>query len=534
MITRGEIRWVWWFVAILLGITLFPYLLGFALQGEAWRFTGFVFGVEDGNSYIAKMLWGATGSWLFRTPYTAYAQNGFLAFLPYLLLGKLTSAPAQHEQLVALFQIFRCLGGAAMIWASYHFLALIFEDVRIRRWGIVLITAGGGLGWGAVVGLQGIWSKGLPLEFYSPETFGFLSLFGLPHLSAGRALLLWGIILYLRLGKQKITTLRQSIKPGLLWLALGLFQPLTIVTGWAVLAMHLFLLGAGMMLLRLRRVTRDWQSWRNYFKVAATMVVISSPMVIYTVVSFSTDPFLREWSGQNIILSPPPGDYLLAFAVILPFVLWGFLRGVDYPRVESVLLMGWVILFPFLAYAPYNLQRRLPDGVWLALVCLGLFGLIAVKSKGWRWLSSVWLTLGLLPALIFWVGSLFTVMQVQAPLYRPAAEVDAFLFLSENAPVDAVVLTNYDSANALPAWAPLRVLTGHGPESIRLAKVQPLVDDFLENRMTRKEQEEFISEFNIQFVLINSRDALEFLVDDKFESVYNREGYFIYTIRDAQ
>jgi len=81
-----------------MGVTMLPYLLGYASQGDAWRFTGFVFGVEDGNSYIAKMLSGSAGAWLFRTPYTPEAQRGVLAFLPYILLGKLASPPGLHEQ----------------------------------------------------------------------------------------------------------------------------------------------------------------------------------------------------------------------------------------------------------------------------------------------------------------------------------------------------------------------------------------------------------------------------------------------------
>jgi hypothetical protein len=92
--------------------------LAFQTQGEAWRFTGFVFAVEDGNSYIAKMLLGANGAWLFRTPYTADPQRGVLAFLPYLLLGKLAAGEGIHEQLVALFHLFRILAIPAAVLAT--------------------------------------------------------------------------------------------------------------------------------------------------------------------------------------------------------------------------------------------------------------------------------------------------------------------------------------------------------------------------------------------------------------------------------
>ncbi len=94
-------------VAVIVSIlTILPYLIGFISQGEEWRFTGFVVGVEDGNSYLAKMLSGAAGNWLFRSPYSSSPQKGVIAFLPYILLGKITSGPAQHEQLIVIVSIF--------------------------------------------------------------------------------------------------------------------------------------------------------------------------------------------------------------------------------------------------------------------------------------------------------------------------------------------------------------------------------------------------------------------------------------------
>ena len=193
MVARSEKKWLYCFAAIILAVTALPYLMGYFTQGTNWMFSGFVFGVEDGNSYIAKMLNGANGAWLFRTPYTAYPQTGFLSFLPYLLLGKLSSLPAQHEQLVALFQIFRWAAGLFFIVSSYYFVAVFVEDTKLRRVATAVICLGGGLGWIYILGGQSLWQANLPLEFYSPETFGFLSLFGLPHLAMAHALMLLGL-----------------------------------------------------------------------------------------------------------------------------------------------------------------------------------------------------------------------------------------------------------------------------------------------------------------------------------------------------
>jgi len=130
-----------------MGITSIPYILGFAVQNPNWVFTGFIFGVEDGNSYIAKMLTGAAGEWLFRTPYTSYPQNGVFAFPFYIWLGKLGSTPGLHEQLVVLYHLFRICAGVLAIIATFDFIALFVKGSRNRQLATALVVLGGGLGW---------------------------------------------------------------------------------------------------------------------------------------------------------------------------------------------------------------------------------------------------------------------------------------------------------------------------------------------------------------------------------------------------
>src|SRR5690349_15638043 len=144
--------------------TSIPYILGWIHQTEAWHFTGFYHAIDDGNAYIAKMLTGATGSWLFRTPYTVFPQNGFLIFLPYILLGKLASNPQPHDQLVLIYHAFRVVSGILVILASFDFIAFFCESPRARKLGVALVTFGGGLGWLVLAIGHGKWSGGLPLD----------------------------------------------------------------------------------------------------------------------------------------------------------------------------------------------------------------------------------------------------------------------------------------------------------------------------------------------------------------------------------
>jgi len=232
--TPRERRAFWAYAGVFLLITSLPYVIGFEVQGDDWVFSGFVFGVEDGNSYIAKMRLGMEGHWLFRTPYTVMPQRGTLAFLPYLILGKLASPPAAHLQLVSLFHLFRVAATLFALFATYRFMATFLEEAAWRLWATALATLGGGLGWMLLLIGRTFDGSQPPLEFISPETFGFLAYLGLPHIALGRGLLLLALRAYL----VGASGSRKGWLGGLALLAAGLAQPLALVAGFVAIGAH--------------------------------------------------------------------------------------------------------------------------------------------------------------------------------------------------------------------------------------------------------------------------------------------------------
>src|SRR5437763_1311748 len=88
-VRRAEWRWVARVAAVAAAVSSLPYIAGCLSSTPAWRFGGFVLGIEDGNSYIAKMSLGARGAWLFHLLYTPEPHQPGLFFPFYLLLGKL-------------------------------------------------------------------------------------------------------------------------------------------------------------------------------------------------------------------------------------------------------------------------------------------------------------------------------------------------------------------------------------------------------------------------------------------------------------
>ena len=520
-VAPAEKRWAVGFGALVLFLTFVPYLLGYYFQRQEWRFTGFVFGVEDGNSYIAKMLSGAAGAWLFRTPYTPYPQQGAIMFLPYLLLGKLASPPGIHEQLVALYHLFRLAAGMLEVVATYEFLARFLTDRTLRRLGTALVVLGGGLGWIAVLLGRQQWLGDLPLEFYSPESFGFLGLYGFPHLALARALMLWGLCAWLDAVEGRAPpNASQALRIGGLWLAAGIAQPLVWFSFGFVISSHLLwlLFAQALRILQSGKVPAPdrmtiWRRWLRLARLAIAAGVFPAILVIYQAYAVLTDPFLKAWSVQNKILSPHPAHYLLAYGALLPFLAVGAFKLLKTQSWKAWLPVSWAIALLPLAYLPVNLQRRLPEGVWAAFVALAMYAVenppqMAANLAGRLWgkirpsllIGLLMVTLCIPSTLILLAGGAGAAVRPSSPAFRSAEEVRAFLLLAAEAAPGSVVLTSYETGNALPAWAPVRVVIGHGPESAGLEQLRREVSAFFADDTPDKQRLVLLHSLNIRYV----------------------------------
>jgi hypothetical protein len=102
--------------------------------------------------------------------------------------------------------------------------------------------------------------------------------------------------------------------------------------------------------------------------------------------------------------------------------------------------------------------------------------------------------------LLLLAGGLMTAARPSEPVFQPAAQVSAFRFLAEHARPAEVVLAAYETGNALPAWAPLRVVIGHGPESVGLAELQPRVAAFFRIGSSDSERLTFLQEMDVKYI----------------------------------
>lgn len=473
----GQRRWVVWFAAALAAATSLPYVLA-AARGPL-TFTGFLIGVDDGNSYIAKMLLGGNGDWLFHSPYSIELQSGALLYAPYLLLGKLLGAGASHGWYVLAFHAFRIASIGALCFGVYAFVSLFVGEVALRRLGLALATMGGGLSWLLLLAGRSEWLGSMPLDFYSPETFGYLAVFGLPHLALARALLLFAFVHYLT-GRQI-----HPAATAVLWLGLALTHLITAAIGLLLIGLHM---AASLLARSFKPIQLRYWLWA---------LLGTAPVFLYNAYALLHDEFLQAWAAQNQILSPHPLHYLLAYGLLLPMAVLALHEW--RPSQLRLFSLSWLIALPVLLYLPVGLQRRFAEAAWVLLVALVLRFIDSVYTIRRRWL---WLLAFTLPStLLLWLGALSAAWQAELPVQRSADEAAAFAALRAEAQPGEVVLASYSVSNALPAWAPLRVLAGHGPESVHFEYYQAQVDAFFQQSTRDAERMDILRRNNIAYVV---------------------------------
>lgn len=496
-ISTREWRWTLACAALILALTAVPYLIGWLAQGEDWRFTGALFGVEDANSYLAKMRLGARGEWLFTLRTTSEPHEGALLFLPYLLLGHVArlvarSEPVPTETLIAVFHSARLVFDLALILVIYRFVAVFLRRPATRRLALVLITLGGGLGWlVTLLGGDKLFGS-LPVDFIVPEGYTFLILFGLPHLALARAALLLGFLaLFAALQHASIwRSVRPALLAGIGWTVMGLAVPFYIPVVYAVLGVW------GL---------AAWLRSRHFptalFVRAAIAALVPLPVLVYNAWVFLASDVFGQWAAQNLLPSPHPAHYVLGYAILgIPAAAalgWAWRRGAV--RLPYLLLASWIVAAPVMVYLPVNVQRRLAEGVIVPLGILAAVGLARI-ARGRRWVIPVSVALALGTSALLWLGGLVSALTPGRPLFRPADEIAAMQALDAIAPADAVVLAVHETGNMLPAVTDLIAYVGHGPETIYADEKEARVRAFFRDELDATARAALLAE--VDYVLV--------------------------------
>ena len=527
--------------AVLLALTSLPYALGVVLSTPEERFGGFVIGVEDSNSYLAKMRQGARGEWLFHLPYTSEEHTGALVYPFYLLLGKL--ARLMGLSFLTTYHLARWSCGLALLMAAYAFASHFTPWVAVRRTSLLLVAFSGGLGWFLLAWRRMDWLGSPPVDFILPEGFAFLAVYAFPHVALAQALLLVGLVAALKgLGGKGASW---ALLGGAVFLLSGLIVPFYVAIAYAVL-------GAYLLALWVRRGAPPVREARLGLMAA----LLPGFSLTYHLWVFSHNFAFRTWAAQNRVLSPHPLHYVLGYAPLGIPALGGLRWALTRRSEKGLFLASWVLTIPLLLYLPFNLQRRLAGGFQVALAVLASQGLIryvlpsAVRTpwirrlrrfprysvRGlWRFLLVTFVLMTTLTPLLLLAATSMEVARRPPLLFHSQAEFQAWGWLEENTSPHEVVLASYHTGNLIPAWAGNRVFLGHGSETLHSAYKRELVARFFQAETGDAFRQQLLCRYGIAYLYYGPHERIlgDFDPGDSpyLEEVYRNREVTIYRVR---
>jgi hypothetical protein len=207
------------------------------------------------------------------------------------------------------------------------------------------------------------------------------------------------------------------------------------------------------------------------------------------------------WAAQNLVLSPHPLHYLAAYGIPLAFAAFA-VGGAWQSQGPEWLAVAWVGVVPLLVYLPFNLQRRLVEGVQVPLSLLAALGITRLGIRGARLRVITGIVLVVLPLTngLLVVGNILALQGLPAPVYRDADEVAVLDWLGARVDPDDVVLASFESGNYLPVRVGARAFVGHGPETIRADEKRLLVARFFDPATGDAWRQQLLSQYGVDYV----------------------------------
>jgi hypothetical protein len=268
--------------------------------------------------------------------------------------------------------------------------------------------------------------------------------------------------------------------------------------------------------------------------LAGVAALVPVPVVAYSAWAFTTDPVYATWAAQNQILSPHPFHYLAAYGI--PLLLAAFAVREAWGRERlGWLALAWVGVVPVLVYLPFNLQRRLVEGVQVPLSLLAAWGAMRLYRLGRRWLVAGLLAAMLPTALVLLVGSSAWVCTRPWPIFRDADEIAALDWLDGRFQPNDVILAAHDTGAYFPVRVGGRAFLGHGLETVDAAEKERLVARFFGATADDAWRQRLLTQYGIDYVFWGPQEQRLGPFDPHTAPylglAYEAEGYAIFEVQ---
>ena len=496
-ISRAECRAVLGLVIAVMALTLLPYVYAMQSANPGEYFSGFIWGVDDGNVYLSWIRQSAAGKWLLANPYTIAPQDPYFFNIFLIVLGKFSALTGLAP--IVVFHLARFLGGMFLLGAFYLLVAEITASRRIRLAALLIAALSSGLGW--IVYLQakmsdlplGAWDGSRPMDVAygwqaQPEAVTFLSLLLNPLFVISMGLLCLIFRYGLRAANQP--GWRNALICGILLLILGN------VHTYDALIVYLALFAWFAMV-----AVQGLITWRTAASRYAVIAVLGLPGPLWAYYTMRLDPAYSQ-KAATPTRSAMPWDYAIGYGLVFLLALVGAVVIIRLRKTASgqasakfnrelLFPIVWAALGFGLLYLPVSFQRKLIEGLHLPLCLLAAVALVELHRRlagrvSFALVLVVFLLLTVPSNVLFLadcfdhlaVNNVVLLRYLMPPAYLSKAEKTALNWLEVNAPDGAIVLSSSLTGSHIPAHTPCRVVAGHWSETLRFREMLQLVGYF--------------------------------------------------------
>ena len=495
---------------IVLPAIILPYWIAFSANATPELFGGFLINPLDGNSYLAKMMLGASGEWKFRLPFTSDAEPSAYLFLFYIFLGHLCQL--LQVQPVYVFHAARVAGALFLLFSMWIFYGRVFrEKSRQAELAFVISAIGSGMGWIAAL------LERFTADFWVAEAYPFLSMYVNPHFPIGLGLVL--LFFACLMGEPQAREYPLMVLGGFL---LSIIMPFQMVIAAIVGSLYVIYL---------------WMINRK-LNICPLLAFFSlgGAYILYQFWVTKADPYLSLWDQQNLTPSPPVWDFLLSLAPWILIAIIGCWLGLTKLRFSrgQILLVIWGIAGIVLIYFPFSLQRRLMTGFMIPVVGVAVATLFFIRKAPLRKLTIIlFLTFAPFTNIMVISAGISGAATRSEALYLSDEEFAALQWIDENTDADDIILSAPDFGAYLPARTGRRVIYGHPFETIHADERIMEIAEFY--RVSGSAQaREWLEQNQVAYILYGVRERRLGTIDENaFDKVFQKGSMTIYQVTEG-
>ncbi len=526
-----------------------PYLYGKSLEDGNRVFMGMVGrGTPGSFGYIMFQRQAWEGKWWLTNQCTPETSSGSFFNLEWWILGR--TARLINLSVIQFFHIERCLSVLFFLIGVYYLIAIVIDELNLRRFTLLLITFGSGFGW-LIWGMNRYLHLSLPLSWDVEGIQIFSYLICKPHFIRAIAL---AVLMYAFLVRGFQTgKLKYFILSGAMALLHSLMRPYLIPESYIMFLLIPFLFCL---------IQKKWE-WR-WFYLSLIPAIIHFPAIIYYLWMSFMDPLGMSGWSQNHQFMGKPGfliEYIagIGWTWLICMAFFVYLVRKCKERISFLIVFTWIMV----AWGICNLYPYWKPGQESGLYAFFIVPPISTMIGPYQWLSDffsghkkenvifqylswVFLRKSLLALLVilFSIPSsvliyyfMFHNLKHGHPQWAYFLSKDSYStldYLSKNGKEGDVVLASPKTSQFIFAFTPCRTVTGHFMLTKDYVKKTEDVYRFYGDAKNQISQEDILKKYHIKYVIWGpyereiSQEKPKIL--NSFSTIFGSGNTYLYTV----